>query len=395
MIEPNRDDIAKTDLSRRSFLRRTAKLTSATLAGVAGSRQAVTAVDGGNQAADEAAPLKPLDALPSLLAILGRYPLVALAERHTLQEWHDFVTALLFHPDLPGKITDIVVEFGNSRYQDIADRFVLESRPVANADLKNIWRQIGDPSWNAPVYEQFFHTVRAVNRMQPPPRRIRVLLGQPPITMSQVLAKPKDETLIKKLTEPLDDHYADLVEREVLAKERRALLTAGRGHLLRGIHCGSNEPRPNAATLLAQRHPDALYVVDLLLLPPGQQQEKGARQLQEAISSWQCPALAKLAGTWLGATTKGLAGGWVNAMAYRAFDEKAARYDRQADAVLYLGPGEALTASRPDPAIYQTGTYAEELRRLSPLLAPDGDAKNGPLALGLKWAQAGPSWFER
>ena len=82
-------------------------------------------------------------------------------------------------------------------------------------------------------------------------------------------------------------------------------------------------------------------------------------------------------------------------MAYRAMNEQAAHYDRQADAVLYLGPGEVLSASRPDPAIYRTGEYAEELRRLSTLLAPDGDPKHGPYALGLRWAQAGPSWFER
>jgi hypothetical protein len=165
--------------------------------------------------------------------------------------------------------------------------------------------------------------------------------------------------------------------------------------MLRGIHRGSEDRLPNAATLLAENHPGKLFVVDLLLLRPGPQQDKEARRLQDALATWPRPALARLAGTWLGATTKRLAENWVNAMAYRALDETAARFDRQADAVLYLGPSESLTASRPDPAIYQTGTYADELRRLSSLIAPDGDAANDPHALGLKWAQAGPSWFER
>ncbi len=376
----------KSRSSRRAFLK-TATLSPAVLAGAACAAE--------SEPADGQAELKPLDAIQTMLAVLGQFPLVALAERHTLQEWHDFVTALLFHPELPGKITDIVVEFGNSRYQDIADRFVLEGRPVANAYLKQIWRQIGDPSWNAPVYEQFFHTVRAINWMQPPKRRIRVLLGQPPVMMTQVLANPKDEALVKKFTAPMDAHYADVVEREVMAKGRRALLTAGGGHMLRGICPWSNDKRPNAATRLAEHHPGKIFVVDLLLLPPGRQQDEAGRRLQDLLADWPRPAIAKLTGTWLGATTKTLAGRWVNAMAYRAMNEQAARYDRQADAVLYLGPGEVLTASRPDPAIYQTGEYAEELRRLSPLLAPDGDPKHGPYALGLRWAQAGPSWFER
>jgi hypothetical protein len=348
-----------------------------------------------SEPADGHAELKPLDAIQTMLMVLGQFPLVALAERHTLQEWHDFVTTLLFHPDLPGKITDIVVEFGNSRYQDLADRFVLEGRPVANADLKQIWRQIGDPSWNAPVYEQFFHTVRAINWMQPPKRRIRVLLGQPPITMTQVLENPKDKELSKKFTEPMDAHYAELVKREVMAKGRRALLTGGGGHMLRGLHAWSNDKRPNAATLLEKNYHGKIFVVDLLLLPPGRQQEEEGRRLEDQLAGWPRSSIAKLAGTWLGTTTKTLAGRWVNAMAYRAINEQAERYDKQADAVLYLGPGEVLTASRPDPAIYQTGDYAEALRRLSPLLAPDGDPRWGPYALGLRWAKAGPSWFER
>jgi hypothetical protein len=397
MIEPVQGDGAKPQpqLSRRSLLRQTAALATATVGGAETSRPRVAAGNPPHAPAPDDAPLKPVDALRGMLAALADFPLVALAERHTLQEWHDFVTALLFHPELPGRITDIVVEFGNSRYQDVADRFVLEGRPVANAELKQIWRQIGDPSWNAPVYEQFFHTVRAVNWMRPPRHRIRVLLGQTPITMSQVIASPKDRALSRRFTEPLDAHYAALVEREVMAKGRRALLTAGGGHMLRGIHRGSNDQRPNAATLLAERHRGKLYVVDLLIMPPGRQREEQARRLQDSLARWPRPALAKLAGTWLGAATAGLAGGWVNAMAYRAIDATSARYERQADAVLYLGPAEALTASRPDPAIYQAGSYAAELRRLDPILAPGGDPKKGPFALGVKWAQAGPSWFER
>jgi hypothetical protein len=253
--------------SRRAFLK-TATFSTAVLSGTASvSRSKPT---------DGQVEFKPLDALQTMLTVLGQFPLVALAERHTLQEWHDFVTALLFHPDLPGKITDIVVEFGNSRFQDLADRFVLECRPVAKVELRQIWRQIGDPSWNAPIYEQFFHTVRAINWMQPPKRRIRVLLGQPPITMTQVLENPKDKELSKKFTEPMDAHYADLVKREVMAKGRRALLTGGGGHMLRGVHAGSNDKRPNAATRLANDYPGKIFVVDLLLLPlAGSKRKKG------------------------------------------------------------------------------------------------------------------------
>jgi hypothetical protein len=79
-------------------------------------------------------------------------------------------------------LTDIVVEFGNALHQDIADRFILEGKPVADADLQKIWRHTigGNVLWDAPVYAQFFRSVRAVNALRPPKQRLRVLLGDPP-----------------------------------------------------------------------------------------------------------------------------------------------------------------------------------------------------------------------
>ena len=145
-----------------------------------------------------------------------------------------------------------MVEFGCASYQALADRFVLSYQPVANADLEQIWRQVGDPAWNAPVYEQFFRTVRAVNWMRPPERRIRVLLGQPPIGMNEVLAHPTNRTMISAFVSStsLEEHYAAVVEREVLRKGRRAVLIAGGGHLLRGLHTEHDRHQLNAASRL-------------------------------------------------------------------------------------------------------------------------------------------------
>jgi hypothetical protein len=118
--------------------------------------------------------------------------LVGLCEAHLLQEEHDFFGALLRQRTLPSLINDIVVEFGNALYQPIADRFILGDEPVANAVLHQIWRNTtisgGNPGWDAPVYEQFFRTVRAVNWSLPPSRRIRVLLGDPLLTGAKCAA---------------------------------------------------------------------------------------------------------------------------------------------------------------------------------------------------------------
>ncbi len=337
--------------------------------------------------------LKPVAPLPAILAALDRYPLVAVCERHLLQEMHDFYGALLRHPALPGKITDVVVEFGNALHQDLADRFILGNEPVSRSDLARLWRFTigGGVYWDAPVYEQLFRTVRAVNWMLPPRQRIRVLLGDPPFDHSKVRGAA-DKGYVLSMQQQRDAHYAAVVENEVLRKGRRALLIAGSNHLLRGITDQSTPPQPNAATRLAQRHPGALYVVDLLVLPPGAQTNPLTQRAAANVAHWPRPALAALAGTWLGATTQS-AEPWINSAVYLAGTTAARRYGAQADAVLYLGPSERLTASQADPAIYQCGAYRAELQRLSHVATQIEGQPVDLVAEGLRRSQAGPSWF--
>ncbi len=337
--------------------------------------------------------LRPRDALASILAALDRCPLVALGERHLLQEMHDLYGALLLHPALPSKITDIVVEFGNALHQDLADRFILGDRPVGREELAQIWRFTigGNILWDAPVYERFLRTVRAVNWMLPVRRRIRVLLGDPPFD-HHGLRSSADKDYVLSMQRQRDAHYAGVVEREVLSKGRRALLIAGSNHLLRGLHSGDDPGGLNAGTQLAQRHPGSLYVVDLLVLPPGLQQDPLLQHTIDAVAHWPRPSVATLAGTWLGATTQSVEP-WVNSAAYLAATPASVRFGAQTDAVLYLGPGETLTASQADPALYHWGAYAAELQRLSRVVTQITGQPTDLVAEGLRRAQLGPSWF--
>jgi hypothetical protein len=372
-------------LSRRSLLRGIAA-TAASAALATETALPPAAAEPREAAADP----KPQDALKFLLGALKRSPLVALGDRHGLQEIHDVLAALLLHPDLPPQLTDVVVEFGNARHQDVADRHVLEGRLVADADLQAIWRHTigGRVLWDAPAYAQFFRTVRAVNWMRAPGRRLRVLLGDPPFDHTRVRGAA-DRDYVIGMARQRDAHFAGVVEREVLAKGRRALLLAGSGHLLRGIQ--DNFRQPNAATLLEKQHPGKLFVVDPLVLPPGTHRDGLLHRVQAGTADWVRPSCAVVAGTWLGALTES-SRPWINSMAYRAAAASAARYGAQADAVLYLGAGETLTASRADPAIYRSGDYAAELKRLSTVAGQLGHPED-LVAEGLRLSQAGPSWF--
>jgi hypothetical protein len=235
--------------------------------------------------------------------------------------------------------------------------------------------------WDAPVYEQFFRTVRAVNWMQPPARRLRVLRGDPAFDHGKVRGAADKEYVFSVVAER-DRYYAGVVEKEVLSQGRRALLLAGRGHLLHGVR-DDKTGQPNAASLLDKSHPGKLYVIEPLVSVSGPSERDGRAPREQAIARWPRPSLASLEGTWLGAAP--------GPLAHRAIHPAAARFAAQADAVLYLGPGEVLTASRPEPGIYESGEYARELDRLRQLAAQFGVRANLD---GVSSARAGPRYFE-
>jgi hypothetical protein len=322
---------------------------------------------------------------------MDKRPVVALGEAHMLQEFHDLLGVLLHHPELPTKINDIAVEFGSSHYQGLIDRFVLDHDAVSRYDLAQVLRQLGDPFFNAPIYENFFRTVRAVNWTLPPQRRIRVLLGQPPVTMNTLLSGPPSKSEVTAFNGYVDRDMAAVVEREVLARGRRALLIGGSAHMLKGLKAAGDPSRPNAASTLELRHPGSVYSVDILLIPPDTT-DKALVRLLATARRWPTPSLVPLKGTWLGALTGPLgASGWVNSLTGRALTPADRRYDHQADSILWLGPGSTLTASQADPAIYRWGEYPIQLTELDPIIANTIPA----VLLGLFMSDAPPNWFDQ
>src|SRR5262249_35848036 len=80
-----------------------------------------------------------------------------------------------------------------------------------------------------PIYEEMFRAVRAVNMGLPRAKRIRVLLGDPPLDWSQIHSEADYKTRFYRK----DDFFAAILQREVLAKNRRALIVYGDAHFWR------------------------------------------------------------------------------------------------------------------------------------------------------------------
>ena len=146
------------------------------------------------------------------------------------------------------------------------------------------------------MYGNFIREVRAINMRHPRDRRLRVLLGDPPVDWDRI---HRIEDLLPWAF-VRDSHPAAVIQREVLAKRRRALVVYGDAHLRRK-HMGTNYQIENPIT---KSRLDGRTVVDLLEVR-GEQVFSIAvanvdlQPLQPNIATWPVPSIVLLRGTTL------------------------------------------------------------------------------------------------
>jgi hypothetical protein len=202
-------------------------------------------------------PANPAIPVEAIVEAFETHSIVALGDgNHGNEQIHQMRVKLLRDPRFQTQVRDIVVEFGNSRYQAVIDRFV-SGEAVPERELRKVWQDTAqaNPVWDVPVYEAFFREVRAINASVPEERRLRVILGDVPFDWSDV------STTADYARQPQrsDRFTAGLVSGEVLAKDRKALVVFGEMHLLReplafvapeGAAPSSIEDEPSIVALL-------------------------------------------------------------------------------------------------------------------------------------------------
>lgn len=244
---------------------------------------------------------------------LKEYPIVGIGDMHTCLEYFQFLKRLIHDPRLPGNVQDIVVEFGNPLYQAVIDRYVFEGKDVPLALRKQVWQYatIGWYVFNSPIYEAFFDELRSVNLALPKKKRIRVILGDAPLDVSQFRKNPyhylRPFVVYKEtLQDPREISIAASITR-VLATGHRGLVLSGNGHLNLTQRAG------NARHIVERVYPNSLFLID----------ESGPGD-----SSWPVPSIVT-----------------------RPNDSEPHH------ANLWLGPADHLTTVRPSPMIYRNPAY--------------------------------------
>jgi hypothetical protein len=320
-------------------------------------------------------PAVPVEPISAILNAFQPNPIVALTEGdHGNEQGHTFRLSLIRDPRFAAVVNDIVVEYGNARYQDIADRFV-QGDTVPDATLRQIWQNTTQPNtvWERPIYEEFFRTVRAVNAALPRERQLRVLLGDPPIDWDAIRTT---QDLVKWI-DAREAYPADLIRREVIAKSRRALIVYGSGHFHRGNPARNYEPEGTIVSLLERAPKINVFAIWT------SERDKDLTALQPDTASWPAPSVAILRGTLLGAADFTFYWPYVNTrVSVKGGTRTPIPRDQwrvrtmedQFDAILYLGPSSSITIAQLPHALCADTAYMEmRLRRMA--LMPGGQGQ--------------------
>ena len=316
-------------------------------------------------------PATPFEPIAAIFVAFERHEIVAIGDPHGNEQAHEFWLSLIRDPRFAAAFDDIAVEWGNALYQDLIDRFI-NGDDVSEAELRQVWWNTTHPGqgYDRPITEAFFRAVREVNASLPPDRRLRVLLGDPPIDWDAVESREDHQ----KWLELRDTHAAALIRREVIEKGRRALVVYGIMHLQRRNLFSNYElvEDPNVHTLVQQLEREGDARVFTVWPAAG----VDLPELQPDVASWRAPSLALVRGTVLGAADftafypaevprrVTIRDGRIVPIPREQWRSLSA--EEQFDAVLYLGPPSGMTRSLLSPALCRDPAYMDMRReRLS------------------------------
>lgn len=296
----------------------------------------------------------PPDPIAALAAQLDRHPVLVLGEMHRHAQQHVFLRALLTDRRFVCKIDAVAIEFGNSRLQALADDYTA-GVDIGEANLRSLWRETQIPfAWNAPMYRQLYETVRDVNAQRLCPRPLRLLLTDAPIDWSKV-ANAQDFAAVPDR----DASMAEVIEREVLARGRRAVYIAGGAHALKAGPRGAADAL-STSQLLERRHPGKIFCVAPI----------ASADAAKALGFGTAPRFRIVRGSALETTAFTPIAPGANATLVKVGDKHVWQpvpgdewppIGAVADALLFYGPDN--TRVFPSPEIYLEPVYQRELRR--------------------------------
>ncbi len=290
----------------------------------------------------------PADRTTAVIAQIAKqfdtHSVVQLGELHRSLQIHGFIQQMLRDPRFICRVDDLVVEFGNSRLQKLADVYA-SGGALSEAQVQSMWRETSVPlTWNTPVYRAVYDTVRDINREHLCQHPIRLVLADAPLDWSKVRTAKDLEPFADR-----DTAMADTVERETIAKHRRAFLITGEFHAEKKTSDAADGLR--TAQIIERRHPGALFSIVTVPSPAA-----AAALHMDPAPSFKAAHGSDVEHASFAMTKED----WTASRPRRGFT-----IGEVADGLLYVGGYSGLF---PSPTIYLDPVYAKELRRRAAII---------------------------
>src|SRR5688572_3546793 len=233
---------------------------------------------------------RPQEPIAAIVEAFRTHDLVAVSDPHGNLQTQMFLRTLVADPRFAAVVNDIVIEVGNARYQDAMDRYI-RGEQISMEAVRPAWQNttVANQIWADDV---LFESIRKANASRPEERQLRVLLGDPPIDWTTV--KTREDHF--RWLGMRDSYPAALVQVEVLAKRRKALLVWGHGHFQRRQIMSnfdmSDWRMQTIVSLIERASPTRVFTIWLL--------DDELENLVPGLASWPVPSLAVTRGTTLG-----------------------------------------------------------------------------------------------
>lgn len=312
---------------------------------------------------------QPAPADDGIFAAFQRHPLVGLSDDHALAQEEDYYVSLISDPRFAKEVGNVVVEFGNASQQQTIDHYV-NGEDMPYAELRNVWGDTSYVGWFPTVtalgYLNFYAAVRAVSAKLPIEERIHVWLGGRPVNWAKVRT---GDDLAKYIGGQADRFTADLIDQQILSKNKRALLIYGTFHFY---------DKGTLAELVRQRHPGSLFVVTPYT---GFADKSCSERFESETASWSSPAL--IAADDLPSNQHAPNCGVIDASGFAEMTEAQrmkVRSDMESqssvlvgNSLLYLAPAGSLTKSPLSPDLYLDPEFRKENDRRAALFGGHAD----------------------
>jgi hypothetical protein len=299
-----------------------------------------------------------MNAEDGIFSAFRSHPLVGIRDAHGWAQQEDFYSAVLRDPRFAREVGNVVLETGNAAYQNVVDRYV-NGEKVPYAEMRKVWADtIGfSPTVFSMGFINVYATIRSVNLSLPMDQRIKVWLGDPPTDWSKITTKQD----MKAPGEQRESYPAELITREILAKNKKALAIYGFDHLRLGLF----SDKQNLLARINATHPGAFFIVSPYI---GYATKDCAAAFERHIQDWPTPALIMafrgsplendMARPGCGPEPR------PSSMTESQFDQLMQDYTGlTSDALLYLGPREQQVCSPASPDIYLDLDFRAELER--------------------------------